>query len=129
MNCEIHHNISKEASNDLFEISKKWFHKLMIAKDEEGIAKNVPQFVHLRRLLYNKNVPEVKMDVSYLNKETGESLLLEDLEKMPRASEYPPTKFIKQFEVATVKVILSIFVLPKIMFSNKQFRRKNQHAT
>lgn len=102
--CEIEHNISNEASNELFELAKKWMHKLMIAKEQQGIRKSVPQFIHLRRCLYNRNVPEIRLDVSYLDKDTGESIVLENLDKMPTTAEYPPKKFTKQCEVASVKV-------------------------
>ena len=87
-------------------------HKLFLAKEREGVVKNVPQFVHIRRLLYDKKVPDISLDVSYLNKETGESILLEDLKKMPPSSAFPPETYIKQYEIASVKVnTLLLFTL------------------
>ena len=101
--CEIDHRISKEASNELFELGKKMFAKLYHAKNSEGVRKNVPQFVHLRRLLYDKKVPEVSMDVSYLNKSSGEIVVLHDQKDIPR-SRFPANKFTKLYEIAKVKV-------------------------
>lgn len=106
--CELGHRISMEASNELFEIAKKYFFNLMTAKINEGVTKNVPQFVHLRRLLYNNNVPDVKLEVAYLKKETGEIIVLDDLEKTPR-SRYPANEYVKLYEIASVKVINIFF--------------------
>lgn len=101
--CEIHHKISEEATNDFFEIGKKWFPKLFSAKENEGVTKKVNQFVHIRKQLYKKNVPPINMEFSYLNKETNEITVVKDQEKTPTA-QFPPNKFVKLCEIASVKV-------------------------
>ena len=106
MDEEIHHRMSQEASNALFEVARKWFFKLFKAKFDEGIAREPPQFVHLRRQLYKKKVPPVHLEVSYQNKETDEIVTLKDLESTP-TSRFPPNQFVKLYESAYVKVFKS----------------------
>lgn len=104
MSTELHHKVSKEASNSFFEIAKKRFHQLMIAKNLEGISKSTPQFVHLRRSLYNDNVPKIYLEVAYRNRVTGEETVLQDLESIP-TTQYPRSEYNKLYEIASVKVI------------------------
>lgn len=74
--CEIDHRISNEASNELFEVAKKWFYKLYVAKENQGVSKNTPQFGWLRSKLYDNNIPKISMEVAYLNKSTNSITLL-----------------------------------------------------
>ena len=101
--CENRHHISKRASNELFELSKKWFHKLYMAKELEGVAKRTPQFIQIRNSLYKKKVPQVYLEIAYRNKNTKEVVVLKDQLKTP-TRRFPPNQFEKLFEIASVKV-------------------------
>lgn len=100
----MHHRVSKEASNAFFEIGKKWFHLLIEAKEKEGKAGDILQFVHLRRLLHKKHVPRIDMEVGYVHKISGEETVVENVEHMP-VSKFPPNEYLKKYEIASVKVI------------------------
>lgn len=88
----------------MFELAKKWIPKLYLAKENEGVSRKVPQFVHIRRQLYDKKVPNVNLEVAYLDKSSDETIVLKNIDKIPSTSTYPPDKFIKLYEVASVKV-------------------------
>lgn len=103
MMTENHHRVSKEASNSLFEVAKKWFHKLYEAKEKEGIFRNTPQFVQLREHIHKKNTPTVYLEIAYKDKITEEVIVLKDLESTP-ISKYPPSRYEKLYESASVKV-------------------------
>ena len=100
---EIHHRVSKEASNDLFELGKKWFHQLFQAKEREGVLKNTPKFVSIRRKLNDKYVPKINLDVAYKHKETGEITIVPTRTTMP-VSEFPSSEYMKLYEIASVDV-------------------------
>lgn len=101
---ELHHRVTKDASNALFEIAKKWFSKLIEAKDRKGVTTKVPQMVHLRRQMYKKHVPSVSLEFGYKDKSTGEIHIMKNLESTP-ITRFPPNKFLKLYEIASVKVI------------------------
>lgn len=103
IDSELNHHVSKEASNSFFELGKKWFGSLLEAKQREGVMTNIPQLVHLRRVLSDKNVPPVSLEFSYTNKTTGEVHNLEDIQSTP-TSQFPPNHFVKNYEIASVKV-------------------------
>lgn len=107
---ETNHDVSKEASNSFFELGKTWFPLLSQAKQREGIERQTPNLVHLRRKIIEKKVPRISMDIAYVNKDNGEEILLEDVEKIPR-SEYPPSMYLKKYEIASVKVFFIILNL------------------
>ena len=101
---EINHHVSKSASNSFWNVADQFFHKLYKAKEGEGITKKVPQFTQSRNKLNANNVPEIKMQVAYKHKETGEISLVESVDSTP-TSQYPPNVYTKIYEVASVEVI------------------------
>lgn len=104
--CESDHRISKQASNCFFDLGKKWFYELFDAKRREGIFKETPKFVSIRRKL-NKKLPDISLDFRYKHKVTGEIVELKDLESTP-TGKYPPNEYDKLCEIASVKVISSL---------------------
>ena len=110
MNSEINHRISKSASNELFEIGKKWMHPLYEARKIQGIYKETPQFVHIRRQLIKRSVPKVDMEIAYEHKDTKEITTVKDVQSTPR-SRFPPSQYTKVYEIGTVKVIFFLFSL------------------
>ena len=99
---ETKHRVLKRASSAFWRLAKSRFSTVYNLKKDENITKKVPQFDHLRRLLNNETVPEIAMEVAYKNKETEEVTVLKNLEKLP-VSKYPPDKFTKLYEQASVK--------------------------
>ena len=103
MNNELAHHVSKAASDSFFEIAKKWIHKLNCAKNREGISTKIPQFTSIRRKLYDTKVPEIHMEIGYLDKETNEIIKLHDVQQTP-TSRFPASRYQKLFEIAYVDV-------------------------
>lgn len=98
---EIEHHVSKRATEEFWRIANTHFHNLYKVKGEEG--RKIPQFSTLRDKLYRDFVPPVKMDIGYECKATGKLTVVKDVEVAP-VSRYPPSKFRKIFEIASVDV-------------------------
>lgn len=104
MSTEMHHDISKSASDALWQVALKWFHPLIVAKERENVRKNVPQFVHIRRTLTKKKSPAISMKIAYEEKETGR-VSIANSESTP-SSQFPKSTHKKIFEIASVKVCM-----------------------
>ena len=53
------HKVSKTATNIFWEIAKKFFPRLLAARQRDRIKRKIPQFQHLRKKVY-KDLPEIK---------------------------------------------------------------------
>lgn len=94
------------ASNEFWKLCNSLFPKLLQAKDRERIRKKIPQFRSIRESLYKNNVPRIAMEFGYEIIETGDIIIMSDLDHTP-VSKFPPSKFRKLYESATVKVIIT----------------------
>ena len=99
------HKISKSASNQLWSIAKNWFPKLIESRALHSVRKKIPQFKTVRAKMYKENVPEVRMEVAYEVKETGDVIILKDLTSTP-LKKFHPHKYTKLYESASIKVQL-----------------------
>ena len=102
------HRVSKRASNEFWSLSSKSFRKLFEAKENEGITKKIPGFRSVREKLYRENVPKILMEVCYEVKETGDMIIMTDLEHIP-VKKFPPSKYRKLYESAKVRVSLILY--------------------
>ena len=59
LNVELSHNISKIASNTLWDLALSFVQPLMDAKEQEGVTKKIPKFQQLRKKLYQKYAPKI----------------------------------------------------------------------
>ena len=105
MLAELDHTISKVASNAIWKIAFSFIPKLMQAKSVENVKRKVPGFDHIRKKMYEKRTPKVQLQIGYKNKLTNEVSVVH--ETATPQSRFPPDKFEKLYEVATVKVITS----------------------
>lgn len=103
--AELDHKISFAASNDLWRIATQLIPTLMEAKAREGNNRKVPQFRSIRNTMYKEKVPRIKLEFAYEVKETGDIIILGDLDSSP-GSKFPPSKFTKLYESAKVEVII-----------------------
>lgn len=108
MDNEVHHDVSQAASDSFFEIAKKWFFKLICAKQREGLAVKTPGFPHIRRKMYEEKVPKISLKIAYMHKETQVITVKDDLESTP-TSQFPPSQYQKLFEIASVKVKIQLY--------------------
>lgn len=74
----------------------------------QNITKKVPQFQQIRRKLYENRTPDVNLEIGYKNKETDEVTIINDT--VTPKSRFPPNRFDKMFEIASVKVIINIYI-------------------
>ena len=101
---ELDHNVSKVASQEMWKLAKTWFHRLFLAKETQNVTRKTPSITHLRRKMYDKYVPPIKMQFGYENKETGEVTVVDDTEVTPRAR-FPPNQYRKLWEIAHLEVM------------------------
>lgn len=80
----------------------------MQAKHAQGVQRKIPQFDHIRRTLAQNYSPPVHMEIAYKNKETDQVTIVKDT--ITPKSRFPPHRFEKMFEIATVKV--NIHLMP-----------------
>ena len=102
---EITHRVSKQASDSFWKLANEHFFALYSLKTQQGVTRKIPQFQHLRRNLYKKNVPKVTMEIGYECKANGEIMVVEDIESTP-ISKFPPSTHRRLYEIASVKVSL-----------------------
>ena len=100
--AESEHNISKSASDALWNLGSKWFPLLYDAKRRQNIRKNVPQFVHIRRRINEKNSPPITLKIAYEEKETGQVITINS--KTTPTLQYPRSTHTKLHEIAFVEV-------------------------
>ena len=99
---EINHRISKEGSNQFWRIANDTFHRLYVAKGDQG--RKVPQFPRLREKMYQDDkIPPIHMEIGYQNKENGEIQVVEDARSKP-VSRFPPSTYRPLYEIASVDV-------------------------
>ena len=99
---ELKHRVSKTTSNAFWELAKTMFPSLSRAKIEERVYKRVPKFQSQRRRLFKDNLPKIKLEIGYMNKETREIVVVES-DKTP-VSRFSPHEYEKLYEVASVEV-------------------------
>lgn len=99
---ESFHKVSKVASSEFWNISRKWMFALTSSFMKEK-KKKFPKFAHIRRKLKKNNVPRISLDTGYLHKNSNNITVAKDTEKIP-VLEFPPDEYQKVFEIATIKV-------------------------
>ena len=99
LNTEIHHCVSKSASEAFWNIGLQLFPKLHSA---EGRRKKTPQFQSIRNNMYNNLIPPVELEIGYRNKASGEITVIKD--SITPLKRFPPDKYEKLYEIGTVKV-------------------------
>ena len=94
---EMTHDVSKTASDQYWELAKSMFNKLPPKNSGK-----IPTYTHIRRKLVGKNCPEIKLEVTYKQKETGETVTAE-VTSLP-VTQYRKPAFEPLYEIASVNV-------------------------
>ena len=102
MMIEVDHNVSKTASNCFWRLSTQKMFDLFTAKKNQNIKKKTPQINQLRKKSEEK-IPEISLEIGYIENATGELHIEEDLQKTPMKM-FPPSEYTKAYEIASVKV-------------------------
>lgn len=100
--AEADHNVSKVASNVMWKLAFQFIPNLIRAKDQQEDQTKIPQFQQIRRNYTEDNCPEVELQFGYRNKETDETFHIKST--VTPKSRFPPNKYEKLYEMATVKV-------------------------
>ena len=114
--CEISHTISKKASNSLWKIAQAHFYKLYSAKAAQGVKRKIPKLPQLRKKMYDDYTPEVKMEIGYISKATGEVEVVKDVQSTP-VSRYPPSTHRRIYEIAYVDVSMLYYSITSVCFN------------
>ena len=105
---EIHHSVSKGASESFWRIGLELFPKLSGANG----SKKTPQFNYIRKKMYKDMVPNIDLEIGYKNRSSGEITVVNTT--VTPVKNFSPAKFDKMFEIATVKVhIFKMFLCCK----------------
>ena len=73
-------------------------------KETENVSKNVPQFVHVRKLLYSAISPHIRMTFAFKNLTDGSIHYVED-DRTPLAQYQRDPRYEKLYEEAHIEVI------------------------
>ena len=109
VSMELDHTVSKIASDDFWRLACEFLPKIVYARSAQNVTRKLPQFSHIRKKLYNDNVPEVTLEIGYKNKDTDEVTVVTDT--ITPIKQYPPNQFEKMFEIASVKVTKNRIIL------------------
>lgn len=101
--AEVDHRVSHSATNAFWQLAISYFPRLCEKKKEQNVKRKIPMFSQIRQTLKKKNVPPISMEVAYQEKKTGKISIVKDTNITP-VSMYPPSKYCKVYEQATVKV-------------------------
>ena len=96
---EIHHSVSKSASEEFWKVALTNFTLLAHA---EGRKKKPNQFKTIRRRIYEDLLPSIDLQIGFKNKISGQIVVVNDI--ITPLKNYPPSRFEKLFEIGTVKV-------------------------
>ena len=110
LDTELDHTVSKTASDAFWAVGKKWFHKLFSTKALQNVRRKTPTFTHIRRQLYDKWTPPVKMEFGFKHKDTGAYTVVEDSEVTPK-TRFPANEYDKMWEIAYVEVRFNFYLL------------------
>ena len=99
------HHVSLAGADEFWKLSFKYVGDMLRLKEAENVTKGVPQFVHMRRLMYKDQTicPEVKMSFVFMNKNDGTIHYIQE-GQTPLKNFQRDTRFIKMYEEAHIEV-------------------------
>ena len=103
MLIELHHQVSKKASDLYWNVALKYLLPLMVRKKEENVTRKIPQFTQIRRKLRQKHVPRIEMELGYRNLTSGEDIHIVS-DTIPR-SRYPKSQYKQLTAACCVRLI------------------------
>lgn len=100
---QLTHKVSGKATNEFWNLTMEYMPKLLEFKKREGRTKNIPRFIHLRRQLYTKFCPKVKMEFAFRKKIDG-SIIKHTSSAAPLKAFQLNQEYEKLYEIASIKV-------------------------
>ena len=125
---ELHHQVSKSASNSFWQLALSHMNKLFNMKQHQGVRRKIPQYCHLRRNLNKNHSPPIDLEFGFVDKSSNTLEIVRDVEHAP-SKMFPPSKFRKVYEIATVKAskTITIFIPFSHSFSTEKTQLLNKH--
>ena len=102
------HQVSASATNAFWKAALDYIPELIKSKERDSVARPIPGFIHLRRLMYKGKCPTVQMKFAFLNRTTDQIEIVHCQTNPGRM--YNRAKFVKLYEEAHVKVNPTTFV-------------------
>lgn len=84
----------------------------MEAKRLQEVKRKIPKFTQIRRTMYKKKTPKVNLEIAFRNKE-NDAITTVNSTVAPK-SQFPPHRFEKLYEMATVEVIILKYITPPL---------------
>ena len=119
--AQLTHQVSISAANAFWSLAFENVCKIHQLKGDEGIRKGIPQFVHMRRVMYKEACPKIWMSFTFKNLDDGSIITVQD-DHTPLSRYQRDPKYQKLYEEAHIKVKLYFAV-------NMQFEVNMQFAT
>lgn len=92
LNTQLTHRVSLTASNCFWKLALKYIPKIHELKTAENIKKKIPQYLQVKKNLYQDHCPEIRMSFVFLNKADGSIIKVQDdhtpLNQFLRNSQY-----------------------------------------
>ena len=118
---QLTHRVSLSAASAFWSLSFKYVLDILQLKENEGVKKNVPQFVHKKRILYKNICPDVKMSFAFLNKADGTIHHVHE-DHTPLTQFQRDPQYQKLYEEAHIEVIIKKKFRAKCIFrANMQY--------
>lgn len=115
LKMQLTHHVSLTATNDFWSLAFKHIFEICSLKAEENVQKNVPQFLHLRNIMYRDACPDVKLTFAFKDLTDG-SIILVNNDKTPLTQFQRDPRYEKLYEEAHVEVIILCQTFPDQMF-------------
>ena len=112
LNAQLNHNVSLAASNSFWNLAFKYVSKLHELKETENIKRKIPQFMQIRKNLFQDLSPNVIMNFAFLNKNDN-SIHHVNTDHTPVKEFERNPQYQKLYEEAHIKV-----TLPDKLFQN-----------
>lgn len=96
---EIHHSVSKTASEAFWRTGLHFFPKL---ESTRGRKKKTSQFKTIRKKIHNNLLPEIKLEIAYKHRSTGEITVIND--SVTPSKRFPLSNYEKLYEIGSIKV-------------------------
>lgn len=103
LELQLTHHVSLAASNQFWNLAIKQIHEIFKKKEQEKVKRKIPQFLHVRKMIYKDLCPEIKMSFVFLNKLDG-SLIRVNGEQTPLSQFQRDPNYQKLFEEAHIEV-------------------------
>ena len=103
---EIHHSVSKTASEEFWRVSLEYFHKL---ESSRGRKKKTSQFKSIRRHMHHNLIPQIDLEIACKNRTTGQITFVKDT--VTPLKRFSPSQYEKLYEIGSVKVKINLILL------------------